>query len=607
MTVALDASTPGFVSGTANPTTTASFTNPAGSLLFAICIADESNTFVISNPTGSALTWTSVGASVAGAGFTNIQVYWAYDAAGGTRTVRSTKTGSFTGHALKVLVFTGTETTFTGAAASAKLDTVNVVTTANNSWVWAGHGDENAALDTAATNCTFNDGPIVFGTGGIAGGIIKRNATTPTSGTSVTIGTSAGTLPALVAFEVKEGTGGASGNALAGRWPNAMAPGFTRRNVQTNFNTPFQLLGSQDVAAAPIDYVKSTSDPVGITDTRALARTTSRTDPVGITDSVTVSRTTAVTDPIGVTDTRAYTDGENQNDPVGITDSATRVVTAVRSPADPVGITDTRTVARGKSQTDAVGITDSVTGVISLTKTVTDAIGITDSQTKSRAESSGEAVGLTDSVSVTKTVVRTVSDAVGVTDTRAYNDGENYTDPVGLTDARSIARGTSRSDPVGITDTRSVGVGRIRSDNLGITDARSVARIKLVGDTVGVTDGVIAARSIHVIITDPVGLSDFIPTGIVRDICVSLTGGPRVRSRALTGPRLAPHDLIGPRVDRAVTGPGAVSVKIESLKAQGRTMTGPRVRSHAVSGPRLRPLITSAGIQRRTVTGPTNC
>lgn len=606
MAVALDVSTPGFVTGTSNPVTSAPIIAPAGSMFFAICIADESNTFVISNPTGSALTWTSIGVSVSGTGFTNMQVYWAYDPAGGTRTVRSTKTGSFTGHALKVLVFTGTETTFTGAAASAKLDTVNVVTTANNSWVWAGHGDENAALDTAAANCTFNDGPAVFGTGGIAGGIIKRNATTPTSGTSVTIGTSAGTLPAVVAFEVKEGSGVAapSGNALAGRWPNAMAPGFTRRNVQTNFNTPFQLLGSQDVAQT---YVKSTSDNVGITDTAASSRTAVRTDPVGITDSVTVSRTTAVTDPVGITDTRAYNDGENYTDPIGITDSATRVVTAVRSPADAVGITDTRTAGRGKTQVDTVGITDSVTGVISLTKIVSDSIGITDTQTKSRAQSSGDAVGLTDSVSVTKTVVRTVSDAIGVLDTRAYNDGENYTDPVAITDVRTVARTTSRSDPVGITDTRTVGVGRIRSDNLGITDARSVARIKLIGDAVGVTDSVTAARSIHVTISDPVGLTDVIPSGIVRDICVTLTGGPHVRTRPVTGPRGTTRMIVGPRVDRRVTGPADTTVEVESLGVQGHQVTGPRTQSRKVSGPRLRPLITSEGIQPHTTTGPVSC
>lgn len=576
-------------------------------MLFAICIADSLNTFVISNPTGSALTWTAIAPAVTDSVHTTVQVFWAYDATGGTRTVRSTRTGSFTAHALKVLVFTGTETTYTGAFASGFVNTVNVVTTGNNSWVWAGHGEENGGLDAAAASCTFNDGPTVFG--GVAGGIIKRSATTPSSGTSVTVGTSAAAEPTLFGFEVKEASGAPSltGNALPGRWPNALAPGFTRRNVKTAFNTPFQLLGSQDVAAGPIDYAKSTSDPIGITDTRALDRTTARTDTVGVTDSVLVTRTTAVTDPIGITDTRAYNDGENYTDPIGVTDNATRVVTAVRAPVDPVGITDTRTTGRGKTQADAVGITDSATGVISLTKTVNDAVGITDAQTKSRAESSGDGVGLTDAVSVTKTVARTVSDLVGVTDARSYNDGENYVDPVGLLDSRSVARTTSRSDPVGITDARSVAAGRTRTDAINVTDARSVTRGKLTNDGVGVTDGVTAARSVHVTISDAVGLSDFIPTGIVRDICVSLTGGPRAQSRVLTGPRLAPIRLDGPAIDRAVTGPAAVSVEVESLEARARTVTGPRKRSRAVTGPGLRTLVTSEGIQPRTVDGPRSC
>lgn len=661
MAIALDVSTPSAVFGTANPITSAPIIAPAGSMFFAICIADESNTFAISNPSGSALTWTSVGVSVSGAGFTSIQVYWAYDPVGGSRTVRSTRTGSFSAHGLKVLVFTGTETTFTGAKSSATTDTTNIVTTANNSWVWAGHGDENAGLDTPAASCTFNDGPTAFG--GIAGGVIKRSATTPTSGTSVTIGTSAGTLPALVAFEVKEGSGAPAltGNAFAGRWPNTLAPGHTRRNVKISFSAPFQMLGDTSSGTGPVDYVKSTSDPVSITDTTALSRnaaqtdavgltdavivkrtfgitdpinetdqrssgrgatttdpvgltdtrvtgrTTTRTDPVGITDSVKITRTTALTDSIGITDTRSYTDGENQNDPIGITDGTTRVVTAVRSPADPVGITDARTAARGKTQTDAVGITDSATGVISLTKTITDPIGITDAQTKSRRESSGETVGLTDSVSVTKTVVRTVSDAVGVTDTRAYNDGENYVDPVTITDTRSVARTTSRTDTVGIADARSVTRGVIRSDNLGVTDTRTVARGKLTGDTVGVTDATTSTRSIHVTIDDSVGLTDFIPQGTVRDICVSLAGGPRVRSRALTGPRLASHALDAAIVGHDVTGPARPSLEVESLGANAHTTTGPYTRARTVTGPRLRLLVTSEGIQPRTVNGPRSC
>ena len=605
MPVLLDASTPAFVTGTANPATTASFTPPASAAIFAICMADESNTFSVSN-TGTALTWASIGTPINQAGEGSIAVFRAYtgNTSPGAITVSGTRTGSFVANALQVLVFTGAEATYTGAYAKALTATVNIVTTAANSWIWAGHVEENGTADTAASGCAFQSGPTSFG--GIDGGVLKRTATTPTSGTSVTIGVTGATTPDVVAFEVKEAA--STGNtAFAGIWPGTCSPGLQRLHHQTSFTTPFQLLGSTDAASGPVNYTKSTSDNVGITDTTTNARGTAASDAVGITDSVRVSVTKGITDPVGITDTRAYNDGENYTDPVGLTDSASRTVTAVRAPADNVGITDARTAARGKTQADAVGITDSVTGVISLLKTVNDSIGITDGTTKSRGESPGEAVGLTDAVSVTKTVVRTVSDAVGVTDTRAYNDGENYVDPLPITDTRSVARGTSRTDPVGITDARTVAVGRTRTDPVGITDTRTAARGKTVANAVGVTDTATAARSFHVIIDDPVGITDFIPTGIVRDICVSLTGGPRVQLRAVTGPRLAPHTLAGPRVTRVVTGPADVSRSVESLGAKARTVAGPQKRSRAVTGPGLRPLVTSEGIQPRTVDGPRSC
>jgi len=217
--LALDASTPSMVKGTTTPATTAAFSPPAGSLLFAICEADELNTFSISN-TGTALTWTSIGASTNQSGEGSIQIYWAYAAAApGSITVSSARTGSFTANALKVLVFTGAETSFTGAKAAAFATTVNVTTTGNNSWVWAGHIEENGGADTAATGCSFNDAETSFG--GIGGGVLKRTATTPASGTVVTIGVTSATIPAIVAFEVKEG----AGSTTQGGTSTALHPG----------------------------------------------------------------------------------------------------------------------------------------------------------------------------------------------------------------------------------------------------------------------------------------------------------------------------------------------------------------------------------------------
>lgn len=217
MALALDASTPSMVKGTTTPATTAAFSPPAGSLLFAICEADELNTFSVS---GGGLTWTSIGVSTNQSGEGSIQVYWAYTATALTGiTISSARTGSFTANALKVLVFTGAETSFTGAKAAAFATTVNVTTTANNSWVWAGHIEENGGADTAATGCTFNDAETTFG--GIGGGVLKRTATTPASGTVVTIGVTSATIPAIVAFEVKEG----AGSTTQGGTSTALHPG----------------------------------------------------------------------------------------------------------------------------------------------------------------------------------------------------------------------------------------------------------------------------------------------------------------------------------------------------------------------------------------------
>ncbi|WP_086847063.1 hypothetical protein [Amycolatopsis kentuckyensis] len=241
MALALDASTPAMVKGTTTPATTASFSPPAGALLFALCEADELNTFSISN-TGTALTWTSVGVSINQSGQGSIQVYWAYNASAQSNiTVSSARAGSFTANALKVLVFTGAETSFTGAKATALAATVNITTTGPNSWVWAAHIEENGGADTAATGCSFNDAETTFG--GIGGGVLKRTATTPAAGTVVTIGVTSATIPAILAFEVKE----AAGAAVEGSSSTAWHPG--RGPTQARFyKTP---RATDAVAASP--------------------------------------------------------------------------------------------------------------------------------------------------------------------------------------------------------------------------------------------------------------------------------------------------------------------------------------------------------------------
>jgi hypothetical protein len=200
--LALDASTPALVSGTTNPATTATFSPPANSMLFALCIADSNNTFSVA---GGGLTWTQCGISSGGNG--SVATFWAWNPSAQTNiTVVSTRTGSFTANALKVLVFTGTElTTWTGAdsANNTFAASASITTTGSNSWVWAIYQENSGVTsETPVAGAAWNDGEIAFG--GISGGVLKMSAVTPGSGTNVTIGVTSASTPAIHAFEVKE-------------------------------------------------------------------------------------------------------------------------------------------------------------------------------------------------------------------------------------------------------------------------------------------------------------------------------------------------------------------------------------------------------------------
>jgi hypothetical protein len=281
--LALDASTPAMVKGTTNPATTATFSPPAQSLLFALCEADETNTFAVSN-TGTALSWQSIGVSINQSGQGSIQVFWAWNAnAQSNITVSSTRTGSFVANGLKVLVFTGAESTFTGAKIAGLTATVNVTTTANNSWVWAAHIEEGGGADTAASGCTFNDAETSFG--GIGGGVLKRTATTPTAGTVVTIGVTAATTPAIVAFEVKESAAVAEGYSTTG-WHPGRGPTQARfyktpRSTDAIAAAPTALTDAagQAILGSPTDTI---AIGVALTDAAFGARHSSTTDTLAI-------------------------------------------------------------------------------------------------------------------------------------------------------------------------------------------------------------------------------------------------------------------------------------------------------------------------------------
>jgi hypothetical protein len=194
----------------------------------------------------------------------------------------------------------------------------------------------------------------------------------------------------------------------------------------------------------------------------SMARTI--TDPVGITDVVAPAKTTAVTitDDVGITDatSRVHDAVRVVTDLVDILDTVSEAEDNAETTIDPVGITDivNRVWDAARTVTDPVGVTDNVTSELSIQATATDPVGITDVTTpvKAIAVTITDDVGVTDPVSLVVDYARTVTDAVGVTevlDVDHQTGGpitRTATDPVGITEvvatARVIAR-TIEGDP----------------------------------------------------------------------------------------------------------------------------------------------------------------
>lgn len=283
-----DPSTPAAVKSTGNPVTTAAFNPPANSVIFAICLADELNTFVITDNLAVHLTWASIGVSVNQSASGSIMVFRAVCAAGATgMTITSTRTGSFTAHGLIPVVFTKAEMgAFSGAKAAAITAAVNITTTGPDSQVYAGHVEESGTADTAATGCTFFNASTNFG--GINGGGLQRTASVGVAGTTVSIGVAAGSGPSIVAFEVKAAPDSAPGFTPIGP---GLAP-FARE-------TPW--LGTENVAAAAnvvsataaLTAVSSVSDTalVGMAASAALTATSGLSSTAGLTEQAAATLT----------------------------------------------------------------------------------------------------------------------------------------------------------------------------------------------------------------------------------------------------------------------------------------------------------------------------
>src|SRR6266550_1698450 len=221
MAIALDASTPAATTIVKASTSqaSASFSPPANSLIlvfFGLQVVDSVTAQSVSavTNTGTSLTWTRKvlanhsGSSPGG----SAEIWWAFNTAaqtGITVTANFTRaagsSGDQNGGLMAVKVYTGTATSLSTAASATQISTTNAVFTASvtttgaNSWVWGvALNWNNSTVGTAGTAQTVVDS-VTDTTSGDAEWTQKQNATTPSSGTSVTINDTAPSVTHLLA------------------------------------------------------------------------------------------------------------------------------------------------------------------------------------------------------------------------------------------------------------------------------------------------------------------------------------------------------------------------------------------------------------------------
>jgi len=315
---------------------------------------------------------------------------------------------------------------------------------------------------------------------------------------------------------------------------------------------PPDLVGISDSASVSLvgggtDWPVTTTDPVGITDTRVWQQDQVRADSIGVTDPSALTQGKAFADPVGITETvdlllDRFVDGSA--DPVGITDVASLVKSLTVNPADSIGITDPKALRFDDVQTDPVGVSDST--AVDQSKAFVETVGITDTSVvvKSLVVSQTDPVGLSDAATVNADRSTALSDPVGVTDSAQLSATWNPqpVDNVGITDAAALVpqspAGVSPIDPVGLTDTVSLVVahGIAPVDGVGIADsaATAAAMVRTISDLLGITD------------TATVGVPPTVSFNLTYDplspVLVHAVGAPTFRAKTATSPTLAHTD-----------------------------------------------------------------
>ncbi|MFA5830250.1 MAG: putative Ig domain-containing protein [Candidatus Paceibacterota bacterium] len=196
--LAIDASSPATRKTSGTTITTPSFTPPVGSVLY-IAISSQQAVTSITDNRASHLVYTQEATyGNAGGSDSVATLYTAPVTTSQAMTVSITQaSGDYV--MMKVLVVTGANTSnpvgaIGGGRGATGVVSDTYVSTANNSWGWLIYADRNAgAIPTAGSNQTVYDSyrPSWWFWYYDTYALIKRNSTTPTAGTSVTMNTTA--------------------------------------------------------------------------------------------------------------------------------------------------------------------------------------------------------------------------------------------------------------------------------------------------------------------------------------------------------------------------------------------------------------------------------
>ncbi len=195
---------------TGGSVTTASFsTGYANETLFAILSGDDGTAFT-QTVTGGSLTWTQQIHDSTAHGSSSVWTALATSPLSNVTVTASDTSNASTSWGMTLYSMTGVNlTTPVGASAQQFLNAAGalskaVTTTAANSWVWANYNDYTANTAPTAGTSQTKASDIANAADGNRYAVIRQTAVTATSGTSVTMSTTAPTADSImaIAFEI---------------------------------------------------------------------------------------------------------------------------------------------------------------------------------------------------------------------------------------------------------------------------------------------------------------------------------------------------------------------------------------------------------------------